>query len=108
MDLLADPLPEGPFDLIVSTWAFEHLSEPEAVVAKAWARLRPGGHIFLLTEVDTAGWRSRLLGWLGHLFSARLVRQDEYRRFPGLVSVEHFDGPLPLALFVLRKPEQPG
>lgn len=107
LNLLADPLPEGPFDLVVSTWVFEHLSAPEAVVAKAWARLRPGGHIVLLTEVDRADWRSRLLAWGGRLFSARLVPEDEYRRFPGLVSVEHFDGPLPLAMFVLRRPEQP-
>lgn len=109
LDLLADPLPEGPFDLIVSTWAFEHLPDPEAVVTKAWTRLRPGGHVVLLTEVEAdapAGARwARLLGWMGRFFSARLLHEDEYRRFPGLVSVDRFSGPLPLALLVLHKPE---
>ncbi|MCC9076011.1 methyltransferase domain-containing protein [Litorilinea aerophila] len=108
LDLLVDPWPEGPFDLIVSTWAFEHLPEPEAVVAKAWTRLRPGGHMILLTEIAGDAWRIRLLAWIGHFFSARLLNEEEYRRFPGLIAAEHFNGPLaPLALLILHKPEHP-
>lgn len=36
LDLLADPLPEGPFDLVVSTNAFEHLPNPGELWKKPW------------------------------------------------------------------------
>lgn len=104
LDLLTDPLPEGPFDLVVSSYVFEHLPDPGRVVEKARERLRPGGHMVLLFEVASHTWRDRLLEptWRG--FSARLLRDDEYRRFPGLVSLQRLAGPLAaVAVVTLRK-----
>lgn len=43
LDLIADPLPAGPFDLVTSTWALEHMADPGLVVQKAWQQLGAGG-----------------------------------------------------------------
>jgi SAM-dependent methyltransferase len=90
MDLLTGPWPEGPFDLVVSTWVFEHLPDPMQVVETAWQRLGPGGHMVLLFEVQTQSWRDRCFAPLGRLFSAHLLREDQYLRFPGRLSIERF------------------
>lgn len=52
LDLRTEPMPDGPFDLVVSAWALEHLPEPSPVVAAARARLRPGGWLVLFFELD--------------------------------------------------------
>ncbi|MBI4498052.1 MAG: class I SAM-dependent methyltransferase [Chloroflexi bacterium] len=103
-DLLTDALPEGSFYLIVSTYVFEHLPDPGAVVQKAWERLHPGGHMLLLFETETGSWTNRLLRPLFHFGSARFVPEEVYRRFPGRVAVDRFAGGV-LALVVLEKPE---
>lgn len=105
LDLMADPLPEGPFDLISASNALEHFPEPGAVVNKAWARLRPGGYMVLLFGVESGTLSSRLVAWIECVFlGAHLLREDEYRHFPGLISVQRFN--LPLVLIVMHKPEQ--
>ncbi|MFO7916489.1 MAG: class I SAM-dependent methyltransferase [Anaerolineae bacterium] len=108
LDVAADPLPDGPFDLIVSTWVFEHLAEPTRVAAEAWKKLRPGGHMVLLFEVKTSAWCDLLIDRVWHFFSAHLLREDEYRHIPGLLSVRQFHslGPT-LALLISHKPEKP-
>jgi len=109
LDLLADALPEGPFDVIVSTWVFEHLPELEPAVQKAWERLRPGGHAIFLFEVEGGCWSSRLGSGLLRLFNARLIGRNEYERFPGLISAQHFESALtPAELVVLGKPDAAG
>jgi len=107
LDLMSDSLPEGPYDLIVSTWVFEHLPDPVLVAEKAWERLKPGGRMALLFEAQTGSLLSRAIGRLYPSFSAHLVTKNEYRRFPGQIVLEdHFSGPLgDLALLVLEKPE---
>jgi len=106
LDLMADPLPGGPFDLIISTWVFEHLPEPGRVVEKAWQSTRPGGSMVLLFEIETDAWRDRLLQPVWRFFSAHLLPEEEYRCIPGLVSLDYFTslGPT-LALVVSRKPK---
>jgi len=47
LDLQKDRLPEGPLELMVSTWVFEHLSEACSVVTKAMQRLAPAGLLLL-------------------------------------------------------------
>lgn len=107
-DLATDALPEGPFELIVSTWVFEHLQDPTQVVSKAWEVLRPGGHIVLLYEVAGATWSSRLVGWLWKWFNARLLREDEIQGFPGTATVVPIVGiGAPVVLVVLAKPQLP-
>ncbi|HZD60347.1 MAG TPA: class I SAM-dependent methyltransferase [Anaerolineae bacterium] len=106
LDLLTDPLPEGNFDLIVSTWVFEHLPNPLKVVNKAWERLQPEGHVILLFEAKSKSWQSRVVDWVWGFFSARLTREDEYDRFPGIISTEIFPtAGAPAVLIILQKLE---
>jgi SAM-dependent methyltransferase len=108
LDLTKDALPEGPYDLILSTWVFEHLRDPERVAEKAWERLKPGGRMLLLFEAQASSIFSRVIGRFYPFLSAHLIAENEYRRFPGRVVLEdHFPGPLgDLALLVLEKNER--
>ncbi|MDT8304917.1 MAG: methyltransferase domain-containing protein [Anaerolineae bacterium] len=104
IDLVGDPLPEGPFDLIVSSWVLEHLDEPAAVVEKAWQRLCPGGQMVLLFEVKDDGWYSRLENRVLGFFDAQQVPLSVVQQFPGLKRFERYGGPFgQLALVVLEK-----
>lgn len=104
LNLMTDPLPEGAYDLIVSTWALEHMSDPVHVVEKAWQQVKPGGHMVLLFEAEADNWYSRQADRVLHFFSARQVREDQIRRLPGLLRWESYDGPFGrLALVVLAK-----
>jgi SAM-dependent methyltransferase len=107
LDLMSSPLPEGPYDLIISTWVFEHLPDPVRVAEKAWERLKPGGRMLLLFEAEAPSFLSRSLGWFYPFLSTHRVTQNEYQQFPGQAVLEsHFSGPLgDLALLVLEKPE---
>lgn len=109
LDLLNDPLPTGPYDLIVSTWVFEHLPDPGKVAEKAWERLKPGGYMVLLFEDQTQSFLSGVINWVYSFIGAQLIGESEYRQFPGeVVSEEHFSGPLgDLVLLVLKKSEIP-
>lgn len=105
LDLRQDPLPAGPFDLITSAWALEHLPDPGQVVASAWNRLRPGGHLVLLFEADGNSWRERALrrAWL--FFGARLVPERDYATWPGAISIRRFPGLSPsVVLAVIARP----
>jgi len=105
LNLLTDPLPEGPFDLIISTWVFEHLPDPQQVVEKAWERLRPDGHMVLFFETTGDSWGSRAVSYVWRCFSARLVPEAKARRFPGFQSMVKFQAALaPVALVTLHKP----
>lgn len=94
LDLMDDPLPAGPFDLILSTWVFEHLPDPTFVARKAWGNLKPGGHMVLLFESQADSWISRSIDRVYPFFSARLVRENEIQRLPGVQSDRRFSGPL--------------
>jgi SAM-dependent methyltransferase len=107
LNLISDPLPEGSYDMVISTWVFEHLPEPVKVANKAWKQLKPGGRMILLFEAKADSMLSRLINRIYPLLSAKLVTKNEYRNFPGEFILEkHFSGPLgDLALLVLEKPE---
>ncbi len=92
LDLRVEPLPEGPFDLVVSAWALEHLPEPGTIVAAALARLRPGGRLVLLFELDGHSVRESVLRRLWRWFGVRLVPEDEAHTWPALVSLCRFRG----------------
>jgi SAM-dependent methyltransferase len=109
LDLMSDALPEGPYNLIVSTWALEHMPDPVHVVEKAWGELQTGGHMVLLFEAEADNWYSRLEDRVLDFFSARQVREEEIRRFPGLQRRESYDGAFGrLALVVLEKKGEKG
>jgi SAM-dependent methyltransferase len=105
LDLENDPLPEGKFDMITSTWVFEHLVEPKQMVSKSWERLKPGGEMVLLFIVSTDTFISRIISRIYPFFNARLISEDELRAFPGIQSIKRFFGPLgELVLVTLSKP----
>jgi SAM-dependent methyltransferase len=105
LDLETAHLPEGPFDLIISTWTLEHLQHPAGVVRKAYQHLRPGGHMILLFGIHTGFWWGRVVNRCLHFISARHLPEEIYFDFPGLHHVRTFRGPYgDLALIVLRKP----
>jgi len=49
---LADAIPEGNFDLVVSYGVLHHIPDPHPVVAAAWRSLRPGGRIAVINPGD--------------------------------------------------------
>jgi SAM-dependent methyltransferase len=107
MDLETDPLPEWQFDLITSTWVFEHLEDPKQMVDKSWERLKPGGAMVLLFIVSTDTFISWLISRIYPFFSARLISEDELQAFPGIQSIKRFIGPLgELVLVTLSKPQE--
>lgn len=105
LDLRADPLPEGPFDLVVSAWALEHLPEPVGVVEAAMARVRPGGRLVLFFELDGRGPRAWTLRRLWRFFGVRLATEVEARIWPGLVSLRRFGGLGPDVALAVLAPE---
>jgi SAM-dependent methyltransferase len=104
LDLMTDPLPAGTFDLIVSTWALEHMDDPALVVDKAWRRLAPGGHMALLFEVAADNFYSHLENRVLGFFDAAQVPTAVVRQMPGLIQFDPYGGPFgKLALAVLAK-----
>lgn len=102
-DLLHDPLPDGEFDLVISTWVFSHLGErARAVVEKAQERLKPHGHVVLLMFSETGAWLDPIVDTLTQPFAARLVPKEIYLSFPGRVDLRRLAGGI-ATLVVLRK-----
>jgi SAM-dependent methyltransferase len=107
LDLRHDPLPAGPFDLVTSAWALEHLRDPGRVVASATDRVRPGGRLVLLFEADGDSWRERAFRRAWQFFGARLVPERDYAAWPGAVSIRRFPGRSPsVVLAVLTRPPE--
>ncbi len=106
MNISEEPLPKGSFDMIVSTWVFEHLSNPVIVAERAWQQLAAGGYMVLLFMVRKR-WVN-LVAPLTKLLKVPIsygVEENAYRRFPGMVSMDRFVGGT-AALVILHKPEK--
>ncbi len=102
-DLLRDPLPEGEFDLIISTWVFSHLKDRAGdVVEKARQHLKPGGHMVVLMCSKTGSWLDPLINWLFKAFLAEPVPKEVYLAFPGRVKLQRLAGGT-ATLVVLRE-----
>lgn len=101
LNLMTDPLPDGPFDLVVSTWVFSHLPYPARVVEKAMAKLREGGHMVLLFIGRPEGPGAGPLASSLAFFSTHPVSERTYLAFPGPVHLKRFSGGA-LVLMVLR------
>lgn len=91
LDLTADPLPGGPFDLVVSTWVFSHLPDPRLVLEKAMGVLGPEGQMVLLFLAESESWQARLIRPVLDAMSARPVPRETYLAFPSL-ALEGFAG----------------
>jgi SAM-dependent methyltransferase len=98
-----DPLPDGPFDLVVTHFFLDILTacEAEAVVSKAGARFSPGG-AWLLSEfqaprariarVHARAWLAAMYGFFSIATGLQASQLPEYRRMlerAGLVETEH-------------------
>lgn len=102
-DLLHDPLPEGEFDLIISTWVLSHLKERAGeAVEKAREHLKPGGHIVLLMYSRPDSWLDPIFEALGRAIIAEPVPREIYLAFPGRVSLQRLAGGM-AAIVVLGK-----
>ena len=103
MNAAADPLPDGPFDLVVTHFFLDILTacEAEAAVSKASALLSPGG-AWLLSEFQVPGARAGELharAWLAAMYAFFSIatgleasKLPEYRRMLercGLAEAEH-------------------
>jgi SAM-dependent methyltransferase len=110
LDLEHDPLPAGPFDLVTSAWALEHLADAGRVVASAVERLRPGGRLVLFFEADGDSLRERALRRVWRFFGARLVPEREYLAWRGTISLRRFPavGPSVVLAILSRPPDVPG
>nr|WP_239028155.1 methyltransferase domain-containing protein [Pseudonocardia acidicola] len=76
-------LPDGPFDVVVSTQVLEYVADIPAALAEIHRVLRPGGRVLLLdTDWDSVVWQVRdrerharvLTAWEAHLVDPRLPR----------------------------------
>jgi len=105
LDLTADPLTEGPFDLVVSTWVFSHLPDPLAVVEKTMGVLSEEGHLVLLFLARSDSWQARLLEPLEGILSSRPLPEEAYLAFPGHFLMQRFGGGTAV-LMVLKKGAQ--
>jgi ubiquinone/menaquinone biosynthesis C-methylase UbiE len=98
-DLISEPFPSGPFDLILATWVLHLLPDPSIVVTKAEAQLHPGGHMIVLLMSETSPWLASLERLALKPFGAHPVPRHVYQHFPGLVSVKtSYGGALVLAV----------
>jgi 2-polyprenyl-3-methyl-5-hydroxy-6-metoxy-1,4-benzoquinol methylase len=48
----ADGMPKGPFDLVISSHALEHVHDDAAVLETMYKRLRPGGLVALFVPIE--------------------------------------------------------
>lgn len=103
MNAAADPLPDGPFDVVVTHFFLDILTacEAEAVVSKASALLAPGG-TWLLSEfqapragvarVHARAWLAAMYGFFSIATGLQASRLPEYREMlerAGLLETEH-------------------
>ena len=103
-DLRRDALPEGPYDLVVSAWALEHLPAPGALVAAALQRLRPDGRLVCWFELDGSGLRPSVLRRVWRFWGVRLIPEQEARAWPGVRTFQRWAGLGPDVAVVVAGP----
>ncbi|MCL5958392.1 MAG: class I SAM-dependent methyltransferase, partial [Chloroflexi bacterium] len=92
-DLLSDSLPDGEFELIISTWVFSHLRGRSAELEeKAVKRLKPNGHMIVLMLTQSGTWLDLPIGILARPFLIEPVSQDTYVNSPSLAALRRFWG----------------
>lgn len=67
------PFPDGTFDLLLSSDAWEHIEEDDLVAAESHRVLRPGGHLFVTVPAGMDLWSGHDVA-LGHV---RRYARDE-------------------------------
>lgn len=107
-DLLNEPLPPGEFDLILSTWALDRLSDPFALIVRAMRQLRHGGHAMLLFASLPRDWRANLARFVAKLSGRRLYPASIYHGLPSFTAQQEFaDGLISLVILESPAPRPP-
>lgn len=78
MDAMRTTFPDGEFDAAVTYCAFEHFSDPFAVLKECARVVRPGGLIFLTSSVWAHPYGSHMqfftkVPWVQYLFSEKTI-----------------------------------
>jgi SAM-dependent methyltransferase len=110
------PFRDGTFDVVIFNQIYEHVVDPDAVVAEIHRVLRPGGVVYLgytnrLVPVEPH-YRLPLLSWLPAGLSDRYVRRfggaDRYherlKTYPGLRRMSHAFELWDYTVAMLRQP----
>jgi ubiquinone/menaquinone biosynthesis C-methylase UbiE len=87
-----DELPDGEYDVVLATWVFSHLQEPERLVERIVSRLKPGG-VLLATFKAERNWLIDTLLWPFYKsYDAVPVRRSSVAKFPHLVRMDRYWG----------------
>jgi SAM-dependent methyltransferase len=72
------PYPDASFDLIYSSWVFEHVADPAMVAAELMRVLKPGGYLCAVTpnKLGYIALASRLAGNGRHVHLLRRIQPD--------------------------------
>lgn len=72
------PYPDASFDLIYSSWVFEHVADPAKVAAELMRVLKPGGYLCAVTpnKFGYIALASRLAGNARHVQLLRRIQPD--------------------------------
>ena len=76
------PIAKHSFDMVVSSWVMEHLSEPGHVFSEIVRVLRPGGHFFFLTPNVKHPIPRLSHSLINNLAAQRVLVQRLYNRVP--------------------------
>jgi arsenite methyltransferase len=91
----ATELPDGPFDVAVSTQVYEYVEDMAAALAAVRRVLVPGGRLLILdTDWDSIVWRSsddERMARVLHAWDAHLVHRDLPRYLPQLLTAAGFE-----------------
>ncbi|MHB1415113.1 MAG: class I SAM-dependent DNA methyltransferase [Chloroflexota bacterium] len=100
-DLLHDPLPDGPFNLAISTWVFSHLGQGAGeVVARVLRQVKPGGYVVILMYSRPHSWLDPLADALGGIVLAEPVPREVYTAFPRIVTSQRLMGGMATLLII--------
>ena len=101
-----DELPEGEFDIVLSTWVFSHLESPERLVHRIMERLKPGG-VLLATFKAERNWLIDTLLWPCYkVYHALPVRRSSVALFPNMVRMDRYWGGW-ATFIVCQRPSEP-
>jgi ubiquinone/menaquinone biosynthesis C-methylase UbiE len=80
------------FDLVISTWAFEHLAQPERVAREALRVLKRGGRVVLLFSSLPSFPLRLVISPIELFLRMKCLTREQYLAFPHLQLVRSFAG----------------
>jgi SAM-dependent methyltransferase len=98
-DIVSEDIPEHCLDAVVSSYAFEHVRQPDVVIGRLVRALRPGG-VFVLAIPDVRSPKALITRWTPFGFHRFVYRRVLGRRGPGQ------GGPFPTVLDPMIAPDR--